>query len=163
MNMLIDTLSSLSGEWSTWLGIVLLAVLGIVSISHWWLCPYVSGTAKISLEEAQQALSKKVFAGPRFLIGMVIGVGVSVTGLSLLYHNLEPAWGFFLVIAGVVIMQTEPIRLQIRETQNRVVAASAIGEDARLAAIDRLRASHQWLIGIHFLILIGVVAAIFIF
>lgn len=163
MNMLIETLSGLSSAWSTWLGVGILALLGIVSFARWLLCPYVAGTAETSVEEARQALSKKVFAGPRFLVAMLIGVGLTVFGLSLLHQNIEPSWGFFFVIAGVVVMQTEPIRLQIRETQNRVIAASALDEDARLAAIDRLRGKHHWLVGVHFLILIGVVAAVFAF
>ncbi|MBY8975723.1 hypothetical protein KHP62_07895 [Rhodobacteraceae bacterium NNCM2] len=163
MNNLLVTLAGLSDLWMTWAAVALLAVMGVTAYMNRVMCPYAKGDCHATVDEARQALSRRIFAGPRFFLTMVSGVAVTVVGLSLIYKNLYPGLGFFLTILGLVVMQTEPIRLQIREAQNRVVAASTMGGEALQNAVETLRGKHQWLVGIHFVILIGVVAAILAF
>ena len=164
MNMLLDTLGTLSDSAYTWVGIALLAgdgrsipsILGIAA-------PIFAKTKDVSPEEAQEAVQKPVFAGARFLLTMVAGVAATISGLLMLYHAFEPGIGFMLIVAGVVVMQTEPIRLQIRDTVSRLVVATSHGDAAVAAATESLRMSHIWLVIVHLLILFAVTAAVLAF
>lgn len=163
MNNLLTTLDGLSGLWATWVTVALLAALGINALMNRMMCPLARGTCDASVEEARQALSRRIFAGPRFLTTMLLAITATIIGLKLIYAGTNPGIAVFLIIAGLLVMQTEPIRLSIKEAQNRVIATSVDSEDAQAAALEYLRARHQWLVGVHFLILGGVLAAILAF
>ncbi|MEM7176668.1 MAG: hypothetical protein AAF503_03090 [Pseudomonadota bacterium] len=163
MNNLLTTLEGLSGLWATWAAIALLAGLGIWALMNRIMCPLAKGACNASVEDARAALSKRIFAGPRFLLTMLLAITATIVGLKLIYVGSQPGVAVFLIIAGLVVMQTEPIRLSIKEAQNRVVASSVEGVDSQAAAVEYLRGRHHWLVGVHFIILAGVVAAVMAF
>lgn len=163
MNILIETLSALSGSVFTWIGVGLLALVACYSFYEWVKCPYLCHKQEISLEEAKRAIDKPVFAGRRFLVAMVTGIGMTIAGLTMIYRGFEPGMAFILIVAGLVIMQTEPIRLEMKQAVARVVAATASGEAAVAAATESLRTSHLWLVSVHFIMLGGIIAGLLAF
>ncbi|MEL6476791.1 MAG: hypothetical protein AAFR17_05625 [Pseudomonadota bacterium] len=163
MNMLADALAGLSGSPYAWAGVALLAV-----ISAYWLysciyCPVLRHAEDITIEEARAAVNRPVTAGARFLVMMLIGIAALVSGLSLLYRGADPGVAFLLVLAGLVITQTEPARQQVRETMHRVVASRNAGPEVTDLAVQRLESSYIWLVVLHFIILASAVLALLVF
>ncbi|MEM1277433.1 MAG: hypothetical protein AAGH74_12985, partial [Pseudomonadota bacterium] len=134
MNNFLSTLQSLSGLWETWVAVGFLAALGLYSLYERLTCPYITGDKIASYDEARAAINSPISAPPRFLIAMIAGIAMSIAGLYMLYTATIPGAGFLLIIAGLVILQTEPIKYQIIEARHRVVASCAYDEEARLAA-----------------------------
>lgn len=163
MNMLIETLEALSASPWAWAGVAVLAALAVLTLIQWFMCPYLCQKHEISVEAAREALDRPVFANRRFALAMVIGIVLTLVGLKMIHQGSEPGLAFILIVAGVVVLQTEPIRLDMRQATARVVAASAGDEASYLAAAYRLRASHFWLVTVHFLVLFGVVAGLLLF
>ncbi|MEM6906109.1 MAG: hypothetical protein AAF568_09465 [Pseudomonadota bacterium] len=163
MNMLLDTLAQLHTQPLTWIAVGLLAILSLFAFGDWLLCPVLHHKKDISVDEAKAAGYRPVVAGPRFFFVMVGGIGLTIAGLYMIQAPVRPDIGFVMILAGLVIMQTEPIRQQLRIQIARVIAASAQGEDAYEAATDGLRAGYIWLVAVHFLILAGVVAGLLAF
>lgn len=155
--MLIEELSMLAGDPVAWGAVPLLAVFCIYSLVHWWRCPLIHRTQHISLEEAANVVGKPVIAGPRFGLLMLAGVAATLAGLSFIAEGIRPTLAFYLLIAGVFVIQTEPARLQIREAEARVVTASAVGEEPARIAVERLETTNIWLISLQFSMLAAVV------
>ncbi|MEM8791174.1 MAG: hypothetical protein AAGE80_06125 [Pseudomonadota bacterium] len=163
MNNFLTTLQSLSTFWETWVCVALLAAMGIASVVHRLRCPYINGKKIASYDEARTAIDSPIFAGPRSLGLMLAGIAMSIAGLYMLYGAISPGIGFSLIIVGLVIMQTEPIRLRIREAEHRVVTSCAYDEEARIAATETLKGRSDWLTMVYFIMLAGVVAGLLAF
>ncbi|MEM7505153.1 MAG: hypothetical protein AAF415_00295 [Pseudomonadota bacterium] len=163
MNMLMDTLGELSSSYIAWLGVGFLALMAAHSYYHWLSCPYLCQKHDISVDEAREAIDRPISAGPRFLLSMTLGIAATIAGLFLLHRAIEPGVAFMLIVAGLVVMQTEPIRLQLRDSVARLVAASTGPEETQAAALDSLRTSHLWLVSVHFIMLFAVIAALLVF
>ncbi|MEM9146277.1 MAG: hypothetical protein AAGC57_08775 [Pseudomonadota bacterium] len=155
MNMLIDELRAIAATPLSWGAVLLLMTFLLYSIYHRWACPLMHNKAEISATEAQEARDRPFSAGPRFGLFMIAGITAAVAGLSLIGEGTYPLVSFYLLVAGVFTIQTEPVRLQIREAELRVIASETIGGDVKQVALERLDTTHLWLIWLQFGILVG--------
>ncbi|MEM0923164.1 MAG: hypothetical protein AAGI13_08970 [Pseudomonadota bacterium] len=163
MNMLAETLAGISSSPYAWCAVAVLAAISIYSVVAWRICPVLNNADDISIEEAEKALNRPVTAGPRFLLMMLAGIAALIAGLYMVYRAADPGIAFVLVVTGLVVTQTEPARLMLRETTNRVVAARTSDEMVQQAAMHRLATNHLWLMATHFIILVSVIAALLVF
>ena len=163
MTMLIDELGMLSADPVAWGAVGLLAAFAAYAVWHWQVCPLLHERARIDRAEAAAAIARPLVDGPRYLLLMLGGIAATVTGLGFLAEGIYPAIAFYLLLAGLFVIQTEPARREIREAELRVVASELQGDDAREAAIERLRSAHLWLVGLHFVLLIGAAAGLLAF
>ncbi len=157
MNSLIDELHRLASDPIAWGAVPILAAFAIYAIWHRYSCPLLHRTAHITLEQAEKVVGKPHFAGPRYLILMLAGIAATVAALTLISEGIYPTLAFYLLVAGVFVIQTEPARLQLREAEMRVVAAEVMGPEARQSAIARLETSIVWLATLQATIFAGTV------
>lgn len=150
MNALIETFAMVSEDPVTWLGVAAMVALGLGAAIHAYRCPYLRCTAEVSREDAIRRLDNPLMAGPRFLIVMLAGIAAILAGLGLVANGVYPANAFLLIVAGVYLVQTEPIRLSIRESTDRVIAAEAAGPEAAAAERERLRSGHVYHVFMNF-------------
>lgn len=158
MNMLIETLGMVSRDPLAWAGVGLMLLLGLVSAWQWVACPHLCGRAVVDPTEARTRIDRPFVAGPGFFLAMLAGIAAILTGLGLISAAVQPVNAFLLVLVGVYIVQTTPIRLRIREAVDRVIVAETEGADAVAIARDRLRSGHLYLVAMN-LILAGTVSA----
>lgn len=155
MNLFVDELRALADNPVAWGAVPALALFATYSVIAWRKCPLLHRTAHISEAEAKAVLDRPQIAGPRFLILMVVGIAATVAGLSLIAEAIYPTLAFYLLLAGVFVLKTEPVRLQIREAEFRVVAARPHGKDAVGLALERLNENNTLLITLQVAILLG--------
>ena len=163
MNMLIDELNMLSNDPKSWIVVLLLAGFAVHAIVGLLMCPYAHGKRSFSQEEVSEARLHKFRPGMRFPIMMLLGVALALAGLFMIASGTRPALALAMLVAGIVIMQTEPARLQLREQKFAVVAATDGPEDKLMSARDRLRGSHRTLAVTQATIVIGVVGILLAF
>ena len=161
MNMLIQHIQTVAVSPFAWALVALLAFFAAVAAVRWYRCPFLCGTTELGKLDA---MTKGEFRpGPRFLITMLAGVTGAIIGLTLVFEGTYPVLSFYLVVLGVFVIQTEPARLQIRESMQRVVNVADGNRETRLAAEARLRSGHLWLVSLHFLIIAAAAAALLSF
>lgn len=163
MNMLIDELRMLAGDPLAWGAVPVLLGFAAWSVWHWRRCPLIARTAHISRAEAEAMMRRPYFAGPRYFLLMVAGIAATVAALAFIARGTYPTLAFYLLLAGVFVIQTEPARLQLREAEYRVVAAEAQGPEEVRAAIHRLESSNVWLVTLQGVILVATVAFLLCF
>ena len=163
MTMLIDELQMLTGDWRSWIVVTLMAGIAILSVVHLFACPYVRGTKKLTDDEVETARSTPFRPGWRFGMMMVLGVALALAGLFMIANGIKPTIALALMVGGLVIVQTEPARLRIRDSKQKVVACRDAAGEVRRLAQDRLRSSHRQLAGTNVVLLGGLVGAMLAF
>lgn len=158
MTMLIDELRALAANPVAWGAVPLLLAFLLYALYRRRHCPLIHRTATISVDEARAAQDRPFAAGMRFAFLMLAGIGATIASLTLIAGGTYPTLAFYLLVAGVFVIQTEPARLQLREAEIRAIAAEGLDEEVREIAIDRLETNHLWLIMLQALILVGTVA-----
>ena len=143
MNMLVEELQLLGSDWKAWVVVGVLAVFAAHSIISMFMCPHVLGKAAYSEDEIRQAREHRFHAGWRFALMMMGGVGLTLAGLFMIASGIKPALALALLVTGIVLTQTEPRRLVLREQQYAVAAAQGHSESTVLAARDRLKSNHR--------------------
>ena len=163
MNMLIEELQGLAADPRSWAIVALMALVAGISIARLWYCPYIAGTYQATDEEVGRASSKGFKVGPRFGLAMIGGAALTLTGLLMIASGIKPTIALGLMVVGIVIIQTEPYRLQIRE-QKRVVVASRDAPEAVLeGARTRLRDNQRALATTNVVLLAGLIAGLLAF
>lgn len=90
------------------------------------------------------ALTRRMLSW-RFVPIMLLGIALAVIGLFRLSHSAaQPAFTLFLLLLGVYLFTTEPVRRQISLAEKRV--RDAPSEAAKESAIADLRESHVKLV-----------------
>jgi len=163
MAALLDELQMLAGNPVAWGAVPVLALFVLTSIWHWWTCPLIARTASITLEQARAVVGQPRIAGPRYFLLMMGGIVATLAGLTLIAEGIYPLLAFYLLLGGVFVIQTEPTRLQIRESEMAVVAARAHGEEAMRIAVERLETTAMWLMTIQCVMLAATVAFLLAF
>ena len=163
MNMLIDEVQMLAGSLETWIVVGVMAMVAVQSLATMFMCPYVHGKKEFSEEQIVDAQSRRFIAGPRFAMAMVAGIVMLLTGLFMIAGGLKPTLALALLVIGIVIVQTEPVRLRIRESMLRVVAMQARGGAAAETARLRLRGDHQNLVFMNIAIVLCLITALLAF
>ena len=78
-------------------------------------------------------------------------------------YGIKPTIALGLLVLGVVVVQTEPARLRIRESTNRVIAMNDRGGQALLIARQRLQGDHRELVIMNVVLLFALIAALLTF
>lgn len=163
MNMLIDELNMLSDDPKSWLVVLLLAGFAVHAIVGVLMCPYAHGKRAFSDEEVAEARTHKFRPGLRFPVMMMLGVALALAGLFMIASGTRPTMALAMLVAGILLLQTEPGRLQLREQKFAVVAASGGPEAQLTSARARLRGSHRALALTQATIVVGVVGILLAF
>ena len=163
MTMLLAELGRLAADPLAWGAIAALAGFTAHALWHWRVCPLVNARAQIDHAQAAAAIARPFVDGPRYLLLMLGGIAATVTGLGFIAEGIYPTLAFYLLLAGLFVIQTEPARREIREAELRVVASEFETEEARETTLSRLRSAHLWLVGLHVLLLVGAAAALLAF
>ncbi|MEM6356505.1 MAG: hypothetical protein AAF844_12600 [Pseudomonadota bacterium] len=142
MNMLIETLSEVSGHPIAWASVAAVASLALFSFAHFAMCPYVRGSYDPNDQRTLRHLDKPVIAGPRYFFVMLAGIVAMISGLAMISAGREPVLAFVIVAAGICIVQIAPLRLRLQEAADRVVAADRETPEAGAEARERLRIMH---------------------
>ena len=160
MNMLIEELARLSGDWKAWALVGVLALMAIHKLVLLFMCPVVHGTADFTAEEVAEAKAHRFNPSVWFALAMLGGVAITIAGLFMIANGIHPAIALALLVAGVVVIQSEPARFLVREQRISVIAASDGPADILEGERDRLKGAHRALATINVVILAGVVAAL---
>lgn len=163
MNMLVEELTALADDPVTWAAVPVLGLFAAYSLWHWLHCPVLHRKRRPSLDEARAVVGQPRIAGPRFLLLMLLGIVATLAGLTFISEGIYPTAAFYLLLAGVFVIQTEPARLQIREAELRVLAVEAQGETAIRHAMERLETLNIWLVSLQLAILAGVIGFLLAF
>lgn len=150
MNMLVTTLQNLGDSPLAWGAVGVLALLALVSLWRYRTCEQLCHDPSGDRGEARAYLGRSVAEGRRYFLLMTLGVAAMIAGLALIAADLRPVAGFFVLVAGALVVQTEPLRQHIRTATARVVAAA--DTDQREVAQETLRDSHRSLVTAHFLL-----------
>jgi len=163
MEALIADLRTLAANPYAWLVAGALGLLTLHSLVRYLRCPLVHRTATIAPEDARAAVEAERVHSPRHLALMVLGIALAVGGMAMVASSVRPPLALALIAAGLFLTQTEPLRLNIRDRQLRVIAAELDSEAARHAAIERLRGEYHRLIAAHALLAVAVTLYILVF
>lgn len=163
MDMLIATFRMVGASPVAWGAIGLGGLVLTIATLHWGRCPFLAERHGMDAERARALLTPRFRPGPRFALSMLVGIAAVLGGLGMIAESVWPAEAFCLLLAGVVLIQTQPLRLQLRVAKLSVAAAAGQGPAARAAAHDRLRSAHIRLVGVTATILILAVAALLAF
>ncbi len=157
MSMLVGELAALGADPLSWGAVPALLVFAGVSYRNWRVYPLLQGDDRLTEAKAAALAGRPQFAGPRYALLMLGGIAATVAGLWLIAEGIRPTLAFYLLLAGVFVIQTEPARLQIREAQYAAIAARPHGEEASQAARERLDWTNAWLVTLEVVILAGTV------
>ena len=163
MNMLIEELQQLSANPWSWGVVGLMALFTAYSVTLLMACPYSHNRAQISDGDVATAKAHSFRPGGRFVLLMLGGVVLTLAGLFMIAHGISPALALAALVVGIVLIQTEPAQLQIRECKSNVIACRDAPDDQRIGAQDRLRASHRSLAVTNVVLLAGVTAGLVAF
>ena len=163
MNMLIEELQGIAADPRSWVVVALMAVIAGISVMRLWMCPHISGTYQPSDDEVERARDQGFRVGWRFGLLMLVGAGVTLAGLFMIAGGIKPTIALGLVVVGIVVIQTEPFRLQIREQQRMVVASRDASAAVLDGARDRLRANQTSLALTNLVLLAGLIAGLLAF
>ncbi|MGF1447742.1 MAG: hypothetical protein ACFBRM_16310 [Pikeienuella sp.] len=163
MSMLVDELKALGESPLAWGAVPAIAAFVYRSYHNWRKCPLLHRAPQLTQNEALELVGRPKIAGPRYFLLMVAGIVATVTSLSLIAKGIYPTLAFYLLIAGVFVIQTEPARLQVRDAEVRLFAAQPHGPAARAAAMERLDWTNAWLVTLQATMLAGVIAFLLAF
>lgn len=161
--MLIEELQGLAADPRSWAIVGLMALVSAISLFRLWRCPHIAGTYRPSDEEVDAARNDSGRIGPRFGLMMLVGAALTLTGLFMIAGGVRPTIALGLMVVGIVVVQTEPHRLLIRQ-QTRMVVASRDAPAPALAGVrDRLRGNQRALALTNLVLLAGLVAGLLAF
>ena len=124
------------------------------SLICWRRCPSarmkLTNEALEAIEARRQALWRH---SARFLVVMLAGIVLAVAGLYQLSRAGDGApVALIMLVGGMYLFMTEPVRRSIADSEERVHATGLRGNaDAHQAALAMLRGSHTYLVAIEVL------------
>lgn len=163
MNMLIEELQTLASDWRSWIVVGVMAILALISVFQAFRCPLLMGTYNADANEVAEAKVVEKSVGLRFGIVMLAGFALTLTGLLMITYGLSPTIALAALVVGIVIIQTEPARMKIREARRTVVATAEGPADSNVAARGRLRGSYREMAAVNLGILVCLVGAMMAF
>ncbi|MFK7945540.1 MAG: hypothetical protein AB8B85_21890 [Paracoccaceae bacterium] len=163
MNMLIEELSLLGQDPKSWIVVAVLAVFALHSAVGVFMCPYVKGTLTFTQQEVETARAHQFRASWRFALLMLGGIVLMLAGLFMIANGVKPSLALALLVTGIVLTQTEPLRLQLREQKFVVIAAQGGSEGSIISAQDRMASNHRVLAFTNAGMLVAVTATLLAF
>ncbi|MEM6945596.1 MAG: hypothetical protein AAF416_01430 [Pseudomonadota bacterium] len=144
MNMLLETLTEVSSHPAAWLCVLAVASVAILSAIHCVMCPFVRGTEGSSDGFVPRYLDKPIIAGPVYFFVMLAGIIAMIAGLAMIADGKAPLIAFFIISAGICVVQIAPLRVRLAEAYDRIMAAQMISPDEVEIARERLRVMHYF-------------------
>ena len=163
MNMLIEELQTLAADWRSWLVVGIMAILAVISLVQALRCPMLMGTHEPDPGEVADAKIVQKNVGMRFGIMMLAGFALTLLGLMMITYGVSPTLALGALVVGIVIIQTEPARMKIREARRSVLASIDGPADTNVAARGRLRGSYREMAVVNLGILICLTGAMLTF
>ena len=163
MNMLIEELQGLAADPRSWVIVALMGLVAAASLFRLLRCPHVNGTYRPNDQEVDTARQSGTQIGPRFGLMMLVGAGLTVAGLFMIAGGIRPTLALGLMVVGIVVIQTEPYRLQIREQMRAVIASRDAPAAVLDGARDRLRGNQRALVMTNMVLLVGLIAGLLAF
>lgn len=163
MNMLIEELQSLAADWRSWVVVSVMGVMAAFSVFQTFKCPWLHGNINPSDDEIADAKILRKTVSPRFAIVMMIGFVLTLTGLLMISQGVKPTLALAAMVIGLVIIQTEPARLRIREARRMVLASTNGPDDAQIGARSRLRSNYRELAALNVGVLVCLIGGMLAF
>lgn len=163
MNDLVDQLGIVADNPWSWLVVAVMAAFAAHSIVIVMICPFAHGTAEISDEALEKARAAPFTPGARYVLTMLAGIALALAGLAMIASGFSPFVALSALVAGLILTQTEPVRLMIREHRLRVVANRDAPDEVKTGTRDRLLAGHRTLAATNVAILIALTAGLLAF
>ncbi|MEM7189387.1 MAG: hypothetical protein AAF439_07230 [Pseudomonadota bacterium] len=163
MNMLIEELQGLASSTSAWVVVGIMALLAAASLVQYFACPIANGRHKPTDTDVQRAKDSGFRPGWRFGTLMFSGGILTFAGLLMIAQGAHPTLGLGAVMLGILLVQTEPQRLQIREGQRMVIASRDAAAGVLEGARDRLRTGQKGLASSNIILLVGLIAGLMAF
>ncbi len=155
MSAFMNIFNTVGTDPRAWIVLALFAARALWSLVELARCPVVAGRA-----DAASMTPTRQMKG-RFPVLMILGITLSIVGLFKISLGApQPALALFLLLLGVYLFITEPVRRQIAVAEQRV--ADAAGGPGEAVAATDLRESHIRLVSMEFaiviLLLVGMLA-----
>ena len=163
MKMLIAELQGLAADPRSWVIVALMGIVAAVSLFRLFKCPFMAGTYRPTDDEVAAAAQDSDRIGPRFGLMMLVGAALTLTGLFMIAGGVRPTIALGLMVVGIVLTQTEPYRLLIRQQTRAVIAARDAPGPVLAGARDRLRGNQRALVLTNLVLLAGLIAALMAF
>lgn len=162
MNSFIDILQRAGSAPAAWIVLGLLGVWTAVSLYRLFRCPIVNANARVTQEEARRRIGAKIRHPLSFLVLMLIGMVMAIIGLfDLSKPDQDPTLGFLMLVTGLFLTSTLPVRERIKDAEYKVVTAA--GDDAKSAQVLALRREHRQLLAYELGILVLLSVALIVF
>jgi hypothetical protein len=143
MEMIVHSVSALGEDWRAWL---VAALVGLKALHSLWIslrCPIMRGVASISEEMVAEGKTFQLRPPFSFLLLMLTGIGLAIGGLYLLNSATYGPRALGMMVIGIFIFTTEPMRLFVNATKMEVFGATGSAGDAADLARDRLRSAYR--------------------
>lgn len=162
MHGFLDILTVVGQDPMSWGVVAILAASTAISLIRYYRCPVARLKITQSPEEAEALLEKKVRHPLSFAVVMIIGITMAIVGLFGL-ANPESAHPlkFLMLVAGLFVVLTWPLRYSIRDSEARVIASRT--QEQRLLMQDGLLAVHRQLLSYEFGIIGVIVLTLVVF
>ena len=149
MGGLDNIFAALTHPLAKWVALAF-ALRALWSLVSWRMCPVASGREDVAKYNGfgakRQALWRHSW---RFFIIMIAGIALSVTGLfKLATYGGDAPLGLFLLVLGIYLFTTEPVRMQILDAEDRIVDILRGGGDREARSFGQaiLRSNHANLV-----------------
>jgi hypothetical protein len=142
MNAVLGSFRDLCDNPVAWAILAGVTAKAALSLAFFLRCPYCRSSLDVTPQQARAMLERRTIHNPRFLIGMVTALTLTIGGL---YATQAPELGALAlaaIVIGVFIMLVAPSQLWIMDGTLRVAAARAEGSEALSFAAERLRWAH---------------------
>ncbi|MEM7544459.1 MAG: hypothetical protein AAF367_02900 [Pseudomonadota bacterium] len=143
MEMIVHSVSTLSSDWRAWIVAALVAAKAMHSLYISLRCPVMRGTATVTDEMIAEGREFKLKPPLSFLLIMLAGIGLAIGGLYMLNSATYGPRALGVMVIGIFIFTTEPMRLVVNAMKMEVFGAVGKAGDAEFLARDQLRSAYR--------------------
>jgi len=143
MEMIVHSVSTLSNDWRAWLVAALVGLKALHSLYISLRCPVMRGTATVTEAMIEEGRNFKLQPPLTFLLSMLVGIGLAIGGLYLLNNDTHGPRALGVLVIGIFIFTTEPMRLFVNATKMGVFGATGKPGDSEFLARDQLRSAYR--------------------
>ncbi len=143
MEMIVESVAALSSDWRAWVVAALVGLKALHSLYVSVRCPIMLGKATITDDMIAAGRSYRMKPPLSFLFIMLIGLGLAIGGLYLLNNATHGPRALGVLVIGIFIFTTAPLRLTVEATRMEVYGAIGSPEDGEALARDRLQSVYR--------------------
>jgi len=162
MEMIVHSVSTLSSDWRAWIVAALVTLKAMHSIYISMRCPVMRGTAIVTDDMIEAGRNSRLQPPITFLLIMLIGIGLAIGGLYMLNNATYGPRALGIMVIGIFMFTTEPMRLFVNATKMEVFGSIGKGEEEEFLTRDQLRSAHRGRALVETVIAIAVLAMLFL-